>query len=190
MDNVTLIAALIAALASLWSTYASYNSARTVQESQHEFEERQESRAHRRQTYEAFLGPAETLVDKLQQYVNPAEITRYELALELITFAREQGVDDGVEVSNPIPELDERGAASQRLRQLSESLRTQRVMVEIVGPPAVAAAALGYERALRQTTGAVLSRETSEAFEGFSDALGHREAFVKEVSDVLNASRD
>ena len=127
--------------------------------------------------------PAEALFDLLAQYVRPGKISQYEAALEMTSVVAEHvpEAEPGPEPANPLPDLDPDGQEARTLRELTTSMRTQRVMVALVGSGDVSEAALGFERSMRVATGAVLSRDAVAALDFFLEAAGGHEAFITEA---------
>ena len=109
---------------------------KAVNANQHTFERQQVRFGDRRDAYRAFLEPTEALLDLLAQYVRPGEISQYEIALEMTSAVAElvPEPDQGPEPANPLPALDPDGREARTLRELSTSMRTQRVMVALVAP--------------------------------------------------------
>lgn len=159
-----------------------------VHDAQHRFERQQVRFADRRDAYRAFLSPAEALIDLLTQYVRPGAINMYEAALELTRVVAQHvpDIEPGPVPANPLPELPPDSQEARALRELSTQMRTQRVMVTLVGSEDVAGAALKFERATRIATGAVLSRDAPAALEHFLTAVGAREEFITAATQVLN----
>ncbi|OFE16717.1 hypothetical protein BA895_03850 [Humibacillus sp. DSM 29435] len=187
--DVTVLAAWIAAGAAVVAAAIAYWSGHQQVVRQQAFERQQSRLVDRRATYRGFLSPAEGLVDLQTRYIRAADISRYELAVimssavaELVPEAPPSG-----DPINPIPELDPDGLEVGALRELSASMRTQRVMVELVGPDEVAQSAMALERCLRRTTGAIIEREAAAARDCFVEALGLREDFLREAKKALAA---
>ncbi|WP_157577638.1 hypothetical protein [Phycicoccus jejuensis] len=184
--DASIVAAWIAAGAALAAAGVAYWSSREQVSRQNAFEREQSRLLDLRTTYRSFMAPAEKLVDLLDQYIHVGEISRYEIALELTSAVAELVPESapGMVPPNPIPELDPQSHEAVTLRQLTGAMRTQRVMVDLVGPDDVASAALAFERSMRRAAGAVLSRDAAGAADSFMEMVGDREKFLAAAKDV------
>jgi hypothetical protein len=136
------------------------------------------------------MAPAEELVDLLNQYIQVGEISNYEIALESTSAVAEPVPESEPSAAppNPIPELNPQGREATTLRQLAGAMRTQRVMIDLVGPDDVASAALAFERSMRRAAGAVLSRDAAGALDSFLEMTGNREKFLAAAKVVTRHS--
>ena len=188
--DATIVAAWIAAGAALSAAGVAYWSSREQVSRQNDFEREQSRLLDLRTTYRSFMAPAEELVDLLDQYIQVGEISKYEIALELTSAVTElvPESEPSAAPSNPIPELNPQGREATTLRQPAGAMRTQRVMIDLVGPDDVASAALAFERSMRRAAGAVLSRDAAGALDSFLEMTGNREKFLAAAKVVTRHS--
>lgn len=148
---------------------------------------RQLADEQRRATYVEFLRSAEEAIDRLQRLVDIGVLSRYRSGVATrrdVAGTAPPGFELGPEPVNPMPMLA--GTAEEQvLNELAIHARTARVMVEIVGPAAVAQAALAYERSLDAATCHLIDRNP-DAVDRFNEAAGQREAFVEAARHALD----
>jgi hypothetical protein len=133
----------------------------------------------RRKVYTAFIESIETLIDRLDRHISMGHLGRYRADMEM---------EGRPEPANPLPDLSERPEELERLTELGIAARTQRVMVQIVGPAKVAEKAIAFERSVDGINRGLADRDVQRVRDETIASRGHRTAFVDAATAALHPS--